>query len=62
MRRKGICTCSNVIFCSYPLKVVSATFLLVCLKLSLTESTFETWKNVVSFNSKAFSILKKIKI
>ena len=42
------------------LKVVSATFLLVCF-LSLKESTCETLKNVFYFNSKALSVLEKIK-
>ena len=35
-----------------PLKVVSATFLLVCL-VSLKESTFETRKNVFLFHFKS---------
>ena len=42
------------------LKVVSATFLLVCV-LSLNESTCQTRKNVFYFTSKALFILKKIK-
>ena len=43
-----------------PLKVVSATVLLVCF-LSLNESTCQTRKNVFYFTSKALFILKKIK-
>ena len=42
------------------LKVVSATFLLVCF-LSLNESTCQTRKNVFYFTSKALSVLEKIK-
>ena len=42
------------------LKVVSATFVLVCF-LSLNESTFQTRKNVFYFTSKALFVLKKIK-
>ena len=42
------------------LKVVSATFLLVCF-LSLKESICKTWKNVSYFISKAFFDLEKIK-
>ena len=42
------------------LKAVFATFLLICF-LSLMESTFETWKNVFYFISKAHSVLEKIK-
>ena len=42
------------------LKVVSATFLLVCFS-SLKERNFETLKNVFYFSSKALSILKKSK-
>ena len=42
------------------LKVVSATFLLVCF-LNLNESTYQTKKNVFYFTSKALFILKKIK-
>ena len=44
----------------YSLKVVSATFLLVCF-LSLKESTCETRKNVFYFTSKALFVLEKIK-
>ena len=43
-----------------PLKVVSATFLLVCL-LNLTESICHTRKNVFYFTSKALFVLEKIK-
>ena len=42
------------------LKVVTATFLLVCF-LSVKESTCETMKNVFYFTSKALFVLKKIK-
>ena len=42
------------------LKVVSATFVLVCF-LSLNESTFQTRKNVFYFTSKALFVLDKIK-
>ena len=42
------------------LKVVSATFVLVCF-LSLNESTFQTRKNVFYFTSKALFVLEKIK-
>ena len=42
------------------LKVVSATYLLVCF-LSRKESTCETRKNVFYFTSKAFFVLEKIK-
>ena len=44
----------------YCLKVVSATFLLVCF-LRLKENTFETRKNVAYFTSKAFFVLEIIK-
>ena len=44
----------------YNLKVVSATFLLVCF-LSLNKSTCKTRKNVFYFTSKALFVLKKIK-
>ena len=43
------------------LKVVSATFVLVCF-LSLNESTFQFWKNTFYFTSKALLVLKKIKL
>ena len=43
------------------LKVVSATFLLVCF-LSLKESTNETSKNIFFLNSKALFALEKIKV
>ena len=42
------------------LKVVSATFLLVCF-VSLNESTCQTRKNVFYFTSKALFVLEKIK-
>ena len=42
------------------LKVVSATFLLVCF-LSLNESTSQTRKNAFYFTSKALFVLEKIK-
>ena len=42
------------------LKVVSATFLLVCF-LSLNESTCQTKKKKIYFTSKALFVLKKIK-
>ena len=42
------------------LKVVSATFLLVCF-VCLKESTCETRKNVFSFTSKALFVLEIIK-
>ena len=42
------------------LKVVSATFLLVCF-LSLNKSTCQCRKNVFYFTSKALFVLKKIK-
>ena len=41
------------------LKVVSATFVLVCF-LSLNESTCQTRKNVIYFTSKALFVLEKI--
>ena len=41
----------------YCLKVVSATFLLVCF-VSLKESTCETRKNVFCFSSKALFVLE----
>ena len=51
-------------FCDSPdlecLKVVSATFLLVCF-LSLNESTCQTRKNVFCFALKALFVLEKIK-
>ena len=43
-----------------PLKVVSATFLLVCFS-SLKESTCETWKNAFYFASKALVVVEKIR-
>ena len=43
-----------------PLKVVSATFLLVSF-LSVKESTYQTKKSVFYFTSKALSVLEKIK-
>ena len=43
------------------LKVVSATFLLVCVS-SLKERTLETRKNVFYFSSKAFFVLEKVKV
>ena len=43
-----------------PLKVVSATFLLVCF-LSLNESISQTRKNVFYFTSKADFVLEKFK-
>ena len=61
---KGYIRCKNI-FCykvalyAY-LKVVSATFLLVCF-LSLKESTCETKKNVFYFTSKALFVHAKIK-
>ena len=42
------------------LNIVSATFLLVCF-LSLNKSTYQTWKNVFYFTSKALFVLEKIK-
>ena len=39
------------------LKVVSATFLLICF-VCLIESTFETRKNVFHFTSKALFVLE----
>ena len=42
------------------LKVVSATFSLVCF-LSLKKSTCETRKNIFYFTSKALFVLEKIK-
>ena len=42
------------------LKVVSATFVLVCF-LSLNESTFQTKKNVFYFTLKALFVFEKIK-
>ena len=42
------------------LKVVSATFLLICF-LSLNKSTCQTRKNFLCFTSKALFILEKIK-
>ena len=44
----------------YNLKVVSATFLLVCF-LDLNESTCQTRENVFHFTSKALFVLEKIK-
>ena len=46
--------------CDTYLKVVSATFLFVCFS-SLKDSTYETWKNVLYFTSKAFFVFEKIK-
>ena len=43
-----------------PLKVVSATYLLVCF-VYLKESTFETGKNAFYFTSKALLVLEIIK-
>ena len=43
-----------------PLKVVSATFLLVCFS-SLKESTCETWKNAFYLASKALVVVEKIR-
>ena len=45
--------------CGTPLKVMSATFLLVCF-VCLKESTFETSKNLFYFTSKALFILEII--
>ena len=45
---------------NYHLKVVSATFLLICF-FSVKESTFETRKNAFYFTSKALFVLEKIK-
>ena len=42
------------------LKVVFATFWLVCFS-SLEESTYEIWKNIFYFTSKALFVLEKIK-
>ena len=42
------------------LKVVSATYLLVCF-LSLNESTYQTRKNAFYLTSKALFVLEKIK-
>ena len=42
------------------LRVVSATFLLVCFS-SLKERICETWKNVFYFTTKALFILEKMK-
>ena len=42
------------------LKVVSATFVLVCFP-SLNESTRQTRKNIFYFTSKALFVLEKIK-
>ena len=53
-----IISCNLVVVST--LKVVSATFVLVCF-LSLNESTFQTRKNVFYFTSKALFILEKIK-
>ena len=50
---------SDVQIC-VPLKVVSATLLLVCFT-SLKESTFETSKTVFYFTSKALFVLVKTK-
>ena len=46
--------------CYASLKVVSATFLLVCF-LSLSKSTCQTRKNVFYFTSKALFVLEKIR-
>ena len=53
-------TRSSVLKLKHPLKVVSATFWLVCF-LSLKESTEETRKNVFYCTSKALFVLEKIK-
>ena len=50
----------DIFSCFNPLKVVSATFLLVCFS-SLKESICETWKNAFYFASKALVIVEKIK-
>ena len=70
MRKPGIlCACvlilDHLLFPSrggrnYALKVVTATFLLVCF-LRLKESTCETSKNVFYFTSKALFTLEIIK-
>ena len=51
----------KVVACPVDLKVVSATFLLVCF-LSLKERFYETRKNAFYFTLKALFILKKIKV
>ena len=57
----SICVIIYVIFTNMLfLKVLSATFLLVCFS-SLKESNCETWKNIFYFTSKALFILEKIK-
>ena len=52
----------NVLYCDRLsiLKLVSATFLLVCF-LCLKDSTFEKRKNVSYFNSKALFVLEIIR-
>ena len=50
----------GMVFKSLYLKVVSATFLLVCF-VCLKESTCETRKNVFYFTSKALLVLEIIK-
>ena len=50
----------KVAYSSFPLKVVSVTFLLACF-VYLKESTFETRKNVVHITWKALFILEIIR-
>ena len=47
-----------IVICNMILKVVSATFLLVCF-LSLNESTCQTRKNALYFTSKALLFSRK---
>ena len=50
----------GVVFMLMDLKVVSATFLIVCF-VYLNESTFKTRKNTFYFTSKALLVLEIIK-
>ena len=50
----------RLIICCLFLKVLPATFLLVCF-VYLKESTFETMKNAFYFTSKALLVLEIIK-
>ena len=61
-RKKTTLPCKHMfaLFEKFNLKVVSATFLLVCFVI-LKEGTSETRKNVFYFTSKALFILEIIK-
>ena len=52
---------THFIYYEHFLKVVSATFLLVCFFISVNKRTCQTRKNAFYFTSKALFILEKIK-